>query len=259
MMQRVMYTGSEAIMTAFDYMAEETPYYSVWIGKMIMASHNIDDLEKGKRKIELMITACEQSQNTDMITIKFHPAPDKAGFITDKTPVCSSMTVRASSIEGNADQLERLNNTQYSFMLSSITKAIDEKILPLQTKLLELEAAELPEEDDGIMGAINKYSPLLNHPVVMGLIEKLSGVLMGVQQKPVMLAGTPGVDGRIEQKTNIDQQPQLLTDDQLTQLNNALNRLAAHCDLVKDISLLADLSETNEPMFKFLLNNLRTQ
>jgi hypothetical protein len=257
MMQRVMYTGSDAILTAFDMMSEDTPYYSVWIGKMIMASNNTDDAEKGRKKVEQMIIACEQSQNTDMITIKFHPSPDKAGFITDKTPVCASMTVRATSIEGNADQLERLNNTQYSFMLNSITKAIDEKITPLHEKIIALESAEVDEAEpeDGIIGAINKFSPLLNNPVIMGLIEKyVAPFITGQQQpKPQMIAGTPAAAA-----AGSAPQPQLLNDEDLTKLNNALNRLAAHCDLVKDISLLADFADNNTMMFKGLIKNLRS-
>lgn len=259
MMQRVMYTGSEAILTAFDSMSEDTPYYSVWIGKSIMASDNTGDIEKGRRKVEQMIIACEQSGNTEAITIKFHPGPDKQGFITDKTPVVSSMIVRACSIEGNADQLERLNNTQYSFMLNSITKAIDDKILPLQEKILLLESGIEDDEDTGIIGSINKCAPLLQNPVIMGFVERIMGVIMPSQTKPVMLSGIPGTIPA-EDNNNIQHvEPQLLTDDQLTKLNDSLNKLAAHCDLVTDISLLAQLAENNPTMFKFLLQNLRTQ
>jgi hypothetical protein len=250
MIGKVMYTGSEAIGDAFDSISEETPYYSVWLGKAIMASHNSEDVELGRRKLDRLITAMEASNNTDIVIIKFHPGADKSGYITDKTAVVATIIVRVVPLNYDGiEQTERLPNVQYKFMLDSILTGITEKLTPIEERLLALESTEPDEDEDGIIGHINKYSKLLDHPVVMGIVQKYLPGIMGEPVKPVMISGTPGQP---------QQQPQIVDQSGIESLNNSLDRLAQHCDLVPDLKALADYADSNPTMFKMVLGNLKT-
>lgn len=96
--QKAMYTGVESIMSAFDALCNDVPYYSVWYSQIVIGfSFNDTDLEKGKDKLREVLQAAEQNGHNDIIIIKFHPDQEKK-FITNKTPVTGTMYVRVNEI-----------------------------------------------------------------------------------------------------------------------------------------------------------------
>ena len=90
-------TGTQGIMEWFDNTAT-TPYYSVWCGNQLLESWNDEDFDAGRNKLEMNLSAFEQNNVGDLLTIKLHPHMEK-GFITSKTPIYSSRNIRPCELE----------------------------------------------------------------------------------------------------------------------------------------------------------------
>lgn len=96
---KAMYTGTAAVMDWFDRNAT-SPYYSVWADrKQLLFSWNDEDEEAGRSKLEADITALEENGVSDLLVLKLHPAREKSGYVTDKSPIYGSIKFRPSIIE----------------------------------------------------------------------------------------------------------------------------------------------------------------
>lgn len=266
MASRAMYTGTEAIMDAFEGM--DVPYYSVWQGKDLLFQFNDSDVEKGRVKLETMLQAAEQQQNTDILAIKFHAKPEKGGYITNSTKVVGTLFVRAYGLqnygmtEGNTTR-DWVPNPVYKHMeklaeLPELLVKMNERLIALETEDVE-DVTPQPNDMVGRIGAI------LDNPQVMGLIEKFTPVVVSLlskaatifsplPQQSIKLSGMSMSESNSQAK-----QPVVIDEQGMAILNNSLDRLANHCDLVTDLKALADMADNNPQMFAFLLTQLKQQ
>jgi hypothetical protein len=188
-LEKAMVTGTRGIMDWFDRNAT-SPYYSVWVNrKQLLFSWNDDDMECGRAKLEDDLTAIEQNNNNDLIIIKLHPKKDKAGYITDKTPIYGSLVCRASELERPNYGMQQIGG--YSNKMENVM----ERVLETQNAILtKLNADELEEEEEP---ETNTIGSLLNQPHIQTLliagISKLLGI-GGMDQQGASLAGIDQVN-----------------------------------------------------------------
>ena len=189
--EKAMVTGTSGIMDWFDRNAT-SPYYSVWVNrKQLLFSFNDDDMEAGRSKLENDLYAIEQNNNNDLLIIKLHPKKDKAGYITDKTPIYGSLVCRASELEKPMYGMQPMGAIGYNSKMENVLERVLETQNAILTKLNaeELEE-EYEEEDKGILGNILQ-SPQMQTLLMAG-ISKFLGIA-GTDNE-AMAAGLAGIE-----------------------------------------------------------------
>jgi hypothetical protein len=172
--EKAMVTGTGGIMDWFDRNAT-SPYYSVWVNrKQLLFSWNDDDMEAGRSKLESDLYAIEQNGVNDLMIIKLHPKKDKAGYITDKTPIYGSLVCRPSELE-KVNYGMQMGNVGYNSKMENVLERVLETQNAILTKLSadELEEEE-EEEDKGMLGNILQ-SPQMQTLLMAG-ISKFLGI-----------------------------------------------------------------------------------
>lgn len=245
---KAMYNGVQDIMNAYDRNAE-VPYYSVWAGRDMVFSYNDDDIEKGRNHLLENLIACEQNEHTDILKIKFHPKKEKT-FITDKTPAIATLFVRVCDVNQNRGQIMQMPNNYQNPQLINLIEKQNELISGLHNRISLIE--ETPEEEEEpetpSEQMIGRIENLLNHPLLnlaLGLIStKLPALLQPKNNIVTSLAGVDPVQKEIQ-------------NDQLQEIENALERLNNHVDnLGLTLTKLADYADKNTDQFNMLLRML---
>ena len=192
--EKAMVTGTNGIMDWFDRNAT-SPYYSVWVNrKQLLFSWNDDDMEAGRSKLESDLYAIEQNGVNDLLIIKLHPKKDKAGYITDKTPIYGSLVCRPSELEKVDYSMQRMGAVGYNSKMENVLERVLETQNAILTKLNqeELEEEEEVEEDKGVLGNI------LNSPHVQGLLMAGLSKLLGVNAEEAVATGLAGIENTDE-------------------------------------------------------------
>jgi hypothetical protein len=188
-LEKAMVTGTRGIMDWFDRNAT-SPYYSVWVNrKQLLFSWNDDDMEAGRSKLEDDLAAIEQNNNNDLIIIKLHPKKDKAGYITDKTPIYGSLVCRASELE-RPNYGMQMAGMGYNSKMENVLERVLETQNAILTKLNaeELEEEEEEEKDKGILGNI------LNSPQMQTLLIAGMTKLLGIGGTDPVATGLAGIE-----------------------------------------------------------------
>jgi len=194
--EKAMVTGSTGIMDWFDRNAT-SPYYSVWVKpKQLLFSWNNDDSEAGRSKLENDLYAIEQNGVNDLLIIKLHPKKDKAGYITDKTPIYASLLCRPSELEKIDYSMQRMAGTGYN----SEIKEIKEMLTQLKSQKEE-DDDEIEEEDKGVIGNL-LAQPHIQNLLIAGITTML-GKFAGVQPTEQMTTGIAGIENGEENEAII--------------------------------------------------------
>jgi len=187
-LEKAMVTGTRGIMDWFDRNAT-SPYYSVWVNrKQLLFSYNEDDLEAGRSKLEDDLTAIEQNNNNDLIIIKLHPKKDKAGYITDKTPIYGSLVCRASELERVNYGMQQMSGMGYNSKMENVLERVLETQNAILTKLNADELEEEEEEDKGMLGNILS-SPQMQTLLIAGMTK-----LLGIGGTDPVATGLAGIE-----------------------------------------------------------------
>jgi hypothetical protein len=187
-LEKAMVTGTRGIMDWFDRNAT-SPYYSVWVNrKQLLFSWNDDDMEAGRSKLEDDLAAIEQNNNNDLIIIKLHPKKDKAGYITDKTPIYGSLVCRASELERLNYGMPQIAGMGYNSKMESVLERVLETQNAILTKLNAEELEEEVEEDKGMLGNI------LNSPQMQTLLIAGMTKLLGIGGTDPVATGLAGIE-----------------------------------------------------------------
>ena len=184
--EKAMVTGTSGIMDWFDRNAT-SPYYSVWVNrKQLLFSWNDDDSEAGRTKLESDLYAIEQNGVNDLMIIKLHPKKDKAGYITDKTPIYGSLVCRPSELEKVDYSMQRMAGIGYNSKMEETMNAILTKL-----NQDEIEEEEEPE-DKGVIGNL-LAQPHIQNLLIAGLTTML-GKFAGVEPTQQMATGLAGIE-----------------------------------------------------------------
>jgi len=195
--EKAMVTGSTGIMDWFDRNAT-SPYYSVWVKpKQLLFSWNNDDSEAGRSKLENDLYAIEQNGVNDLLIIKLHPKKDKAGYITDKTPIYASLLCRPSELEKIDYSMQRMAGMGYN---SKMEEKMNEILTKLNKQELEEEDYE-EEEDKGVLGNL-LAQPHIQNLLIAGITTML-GKFAGVQPTEQMTTGIAGIENGEENEAII--------------------------------------------------------
>ena len=171
--EKAMVTGTGGIMDWFDRNAT-SPYYSVWVNrKQLLFSWNDDDMEAGRSKLESDLYAIEQNGVNDLLIIKLHPKKDKAGYITDKTPIYGSLVCRPSELE-KVNYGMQMSGVGYNSKMENVLERVLETQNAILTKLSADELEEEEEEEKGMLGNILQ-SPQMQTLLMAG-ISKFLGI-----------------------------------------------------------------------------------
>lgn len=183
--EKAMVTGTAGIMDWFDRNAT-SPYYSVWVNrKQLLFSWNDDDSEAGRSKLETDLYAIEQNGVNDLLIVKLHPKKDKAGYITDKTPIYGSLVCRPSELEKVNYGMQQMGSVGYNSRMEETLNAI-------LTKLNKDELEEEEEEDKGVLGNIFT-TPQMQHFLISGLTTLMSK-FAGIKPSENTAASMAGID-----------------------------------------------------------------
>jgi hypothetical protein len=170
-MNDAMIQGREEVLNYFDELAP-TNFYSVWKGRNIIFSNNEDDPAKAKDLLDRNISVWERNQNRDILILKFHPKQEKT-FISDKTPVIQSLSFR--SIEYSPMDNRPVPGTQGLYAMDARKILEQQNIILSKLSAMEVDPNEVEEEEDETSKTIGHIERALDHPVVMGLINKFLG------------------------------------------------------------------------------------
>lgn len=271
-----MYTGVQEILSAFDSLRVNVPYFSIWYGKDLLYQFNSEDLEQGREALQNILLAAEQSDNSDVLLIKFHPRL-KSGYVTNTSEVVGTLPVRVVALEDGISSITGLNaqsgmsmpNSGYYF-LKEATAALGEikqGNLNIEQRLIALESGSDKEPD-----WFDKISGILEKPGMPDLIgQLLSRFIPAPAQNNIVMSGVPRGE-KVEEKKELARVDVTATiannnqteavDMEYTQeedaiINTCINRLSEHCDVVKSLALLADYADANPLMFKTILGGLK--
>ena len=187
-LEKAMVTGTRGIMDWIDR-NQTSPYYSVWVNrKQLLFSWNDDDMEAGRSKLEEDLAAIEQNNNNDLIIIKLHPKKDKAGYITDKTPIYASLVCRASELERLNYGMPQIAGMGYNNKMESVLERVLETQNAILTKLNADELEEEEEEEKGILGTI------MSNPQMQTLLMAGITKLLGIGGTDPVATGLAGIE-----------------------------------------------------------------
>ena len=175
-MAKAHISGAENVLEWYDRNCT-TSFYSVWQGKQLLFSYNTED-ENGRDKLANDLLAFEQNNIADVMTIKLHPAFDKNGFITDKTPVYASLNFRCVDVENSPIQKSMIaGDRPYS---PSVTAMLQESLEVNKKLLAYLEEEEEEEESP----TENILAGILSDPQIKPLLVGMLGKFFQPNQKP---------------------------------------------------------------------------
>ena len=177
-------TGTQGIMEWFDNTAT-TPYYSVWCGNQLLESWNDEDFDAGRNKLEMNLSAFEQNNVGDLLTIKLHPHMEK-GFITSKTPIYSSRNIRPCELEKAIYNTSSVGgNTGYE---SSIHKLIENQNLILR----KLNSEEFNDEDEHEVEST--LGSFIKNPAIQGMMIAGISKFLGLNEVGNAQTGIAGIN-----------------------------------------------------------------
>jgi hypothetical protein len=188
-------TGTQGIMEWFDNTAT-TPYYSVWCGNQLLESWNDKDFDAGRNKLELNLSAFEQNNVGDLLTIKLHPQAEK-GFITNKTPVYASRLIRPCELERAVYSTSSVSGIN-SGLENSIQKLIENQNLIL-SKLNsdEYNDDEYEKEEENTLGSFIK------NPAIQGMMIAGISKFLGLSDVNNVQTGIAGINDTNENAVEI--------------------------------------------------------
>lgn len=272
--QKAQYTGPDAILEAFLTLSKGQPFYSVWQRDTIpLYTWNENDFEGGIAFLEQNLLAAEQSGHNEILTIRFHPQESK-GYITNKTPVIGSMYIRVCPLD--LSKVQRIgdiysatdpqnkgtvNFEMYELMsgLKSLPAQINSKMDEFSARIAKLETEKEEIEKPDMIGQIGS---LLSNPAIAQTAMNFLGMLFPALNNPQKSQPMP-INGikDVPEPEQIRNDPNLesnMTNEYWNKIDVVLERLSVHCDLLPDLTKLADVAESNPTMFKSLLSTLKT-
>lgn len=248
-MQNAWAIGTSDVMKWFEQIAL-MPYYSIWSGRQIVFSWPEDDMGKGKDILENNLRAFEDQGITDLFVLKLHPALDKSGYITDKSPVTGSLNFRPSPQFIQS----QMGGPELSFPRNAGMQHLADEIRSLRAERDAMNDDSLVSEDAGVLGTINK---ILSIP---GVTEAVQPLIMGLTSGLMKSMGMPLPDPAAVPAVPL--QPAAMagiSPDQDDKINQALDILEPMApELGDDLLRLAALAQRDPAQFQMLLNMLKS-
>lgn len=271
---RTACVGIDNIMNAFETVGDKSPYFSVWLNSNDKFFQSKDDnFDDSLNYLQSSLQALNNGDNC-LYHLRIHPEFVKCYL--KQSPYLCVIPFRLNSYD-DKPALNGPGNGGMNYEMYEILKSV--KDLPstlksnfdeINSRLTELETAENVEPD-----MLGKISGLMENPhisqavggLINVLVTKLSSFIpaMTAGAAPQTISGMNDNTASIAQKSDkgpiIAQNSDTAVDDEAfnLKLDAALERLEQHCNLADDLTLLADLADKNNAVFKLMLLQLRAQ
>lgn len=238
--------GVDNVISAWETMNDGHPYFAVYYNRSNKYfQYNRDDLDGAKSFLRNNLQVLEDNGDNSQYYLNIY-AEQKVNY-PNSGMICS-FPFRLNEYSAPASV------SGYGGNNPDVIKALSEahaKQLEMTKTIAELQAANQPldwfDKISGLLdspGAANAIVPLLQPVIVgiMGAIGKISGIkIPETPQLPPM-----GIAGPREDNADRD-----------ALLDQALDRLEAHGDLLEMLTLLADFADKNPQMFKIYFDGLK--
>lgn len=262
MNRRASIDGVENIMTAYENMRGDSPFYSLWYSgrEKSFQWNNAQDVEGGIDRLRATLQMIADSNDDSLYYLRIHSEYQKSYKNNADHVICTipcRMSEPDDQVQTTASGLtvmpQRGNAMPYEMWeMLSLSKQVPE-LLQQNKQLLE-KITELESEREGVDDStMGKITGILNHPMAQTVLGAIMAKLMpggGMRPSPVM----SGIPTQQQMETDTEMTPEELK--YWETVDKALNRLQEHCDLSVYMPKLADYADKNPKMFEMLLGNL---
>jgi hypothetical protein len=161
------YIGIDDTLEAYESKAV-APYWSLWDKTAIIDQYRGDDMNEGAERLTKEIERSIKLNYENPLTLRLHPTKEKNYTIKSEANavilfLCSD---RPAHHVGNVGV-----DSNYYLMLNQIN-SLKSEVEALKIKKIEEENDEDEYEDDGASNLIGGMNQLLQHPIVIGMIDK---------------------------------------------------------------------------------------
>jgi hypothetical protein len=218
-MASIQFYGIDSVVDAAHN--RKCPKWAIFQGSQFLFKHESEDQAESESFLHQVLDNIQQS--TAVYTIKFYEDTVK---IKDKTPHDGSFNFRLiGEDERNQKQLIYQNNN----------RNVLDKLEAIEARIKVMEEEEYEEEPESMQGIL---AGLLKEPEKLGALINIGKSFFGMrtqQQQPVRVSGTPDTE----------------------KLHKALETLKKNDpNIIEHLHKLAEISETNQATFKYLLSML---
>ena len=245
--------GTEQVINAWRAMNDDYPYFAVFYGIKTKKffQYNRDSLQGAEDYLRLNLTALEDQGDNSQYYLAIYPE-SKVNYTGSGEIACFPFRLNPWDATVSSNQIGA-----YGGSLDGFAKMLQDsqaKHIELVKEIAELKAASQPmdwfEKIGAILetpGAAQTIVPLVQPVIgaIMGLVSKISGI--PVQQSYPMY-NNPVIAGPGESQASLDEK-----------LDQALDRLEKHGDLVEMLTVLANFADKNPAMFKMYFDGLKAQ
>lgn len=265
MSERPAICGLNEIVTAYEGMRGDSPYFSVWYnGREKAFQYNGDDLDLGLDFLRNNGEAIERSGDTNLYYLRIHSVSQPVYKNNADTVVCG-MPIRFVATEGSgvaslsgvsvASKSQSMSYEMWEML--SASKQVPELLkqnAELMQKVIDLENQKEPND---ILGRITGFAESNPH-VIAPLFNQLGKLIAGFMPVHNMMA-TTAMAGVSDQPGIVNDLPDNASNEDevyWAKVDEALSALQQYCDISVYLPKLAIYAEKNPEMFKMLLNNL---
>ena len=250
MAERPAKIGVDGLLNYWDDTNDGITYFSIWWNSREKATqYNGNDIEEARNKISKWLSVNDVPGDTSLYYLRIQSEPEKA--YKWNSPIVESIPFRF-----NAPQGAQINGTDYGMMqaIAGIREDMAEHRRQIEERFEQAEPETDPQEK--MWAKINGILENPNiGPVIGGVISSIIGKFipsMNTQTQAPRVA-INGVNDAAEPPAAAQEN----NSDNLQIINDALVKLQDHCDLAKDLTLLANMADSNPTQFKWLLSMLR--
>ena len=245
MAERPAKIGVEGLLNYWDESNEGVPYFSIWWNSREKATQfNGTDVEEARNKILRWLSVNDVPGDTSLYYLRIQSEHEKA--YKWNSPIVESIPFRF-----NAPGQTQIAGPDYGMIqaIAGIREDMAEHRRIIDEKLAETTEPEI-DATEKLWGKINGILENPNiGPVIGSVISSIVNKFLPpmTQQTQAPRVAINGVNTAAPDQEN----------DKLQIINDALVRLQDHCDLAADLTLLADMADSNPTQFKWLLSMLR--
>jgi hypothetical protein len=259
---RAASVGVDSALNAYDAMNNSVPYFSLWFNQREKCFQwNGDDLEAGKEFLSDNLQAISNTGDNSLYYLRVHSKSEPVYH--NKSEILCSIPIRLNPMEDNTvNGVTRTGGMPYEMYqamaaIKDLPNTLKNQFDAINTRIDALENEPGANEPT----VLDQINGVLNNQAAMNTIGMLINKFFPGVQVPPVAAQISGVTepGKSRSILSIAKDPAKIGPIDEAVLENALDRLQHHCRIDSDLQLLANMAETNKPMFDFLLTSLRSQ
>lgn len=195
--------GEEAVLAWYDENVDpDYPNWSIWMGKTMLGRSKESSEANARAKLQVNLMAAQQNGYDKQMSLRLHDA-ETSGRLNNATsyyalcyfyPTQQQMGYVSGS--GGVQMMNFPNNPRL--------QELAEKVISLESRMTAMEAEFESEDSEGnrVGNAENPWLQLLQHPMAIGLINK---VIPGIMDAPAPMGSIGQVPDSGNQQEKLNQ------------------------------------------------------